>query len=410
MPVESAIPDYVIDSVRSLPPLPEAVQRLLTLARDPEAEFRDITRVIETDQTLTARVLKVANSALYGVARRVETVRQASVLLGKNGILSIAVGGAVLSLTSKIKEPWPGEPAAFWRHSVGVASMARALAKRLKSQDPESAFVAGLLHDIGKLVMLNHFGGLYAQVLMAAEYGTEPLHLLERQFVETDHAIVGRALCLHWKLPATLTRSVAEHHDVIAPAPGSIADLVRDADDLVKSMAFGNAGNQFVELRSVSGLPHRKMPADYLRQIIVNLPGEVGEAERLLGEDQGTALVAASIRAVMHVTVQSEEQRDLLRVLLLAKGFEPIFIDDAPRQTTDDDLPLAGIITDREPEPAQRIAYAHAGLPILYYGTWREEHAQPLDGFLNVRLLDAWFDEQVRISRPSMSLRLAAVA
>jgi len=89
--MEPTVPDYILDSVRSLPPLPASVQRLLTIARDPDVDFREITQVIETDQTLTARTLRAANSAFYGVPRRVETVRQAAVLLGSDTLVNMAL-------------------------------------------------------------------------------------------------------------------------------------------------------------------------------------------------------------------------------------------------------------------------------------------------------------------------------
>ncbi len=398
MPVHSAIPSFVLDSVRSLPPLPAAVNKLLTLARDPDADFRQITAVIETDQTLTARTLKASNSAIYGQPKRVETVRQATVLLGREALLSLAVGASVTSLQEKLKHPWPGDPVAFWRHSLAVGMMARSIARRLRTVEPETAFVAGLLHDIGKLVMLNHFGDLYAQVLMAAQYGTQPLHLLERETVEVDHAVVGHALCLHWNLPASLTHAVAEHHDSTPPAAGSIADIVRNANDLIKMVRFGESGNRYAELRPSRFLPHNKIPPSILREMIVYLPVEMREAERIFGNEippmpsEGDP----TPKYLVHVNVSVPEERELLSFLLFSRRCEPIHLDGGFKSEAPADAELIGLITDTPLDPARSLAYSNNNVPVLDYGAWRSASGQPTrEGNLDVSMLNNWLSENL---------------
>ena len=122
----AAVPDYIHESVRTLPVLPTAVTRLLSLARDINVDFREIARVIETDQTLTARTLRAANSPLNGVSRPVKTVRQAAVLLGADTIINLALGVSVISLQSGLYKNLPVDPNAFERHSIAVGHHAHA--------------------------------------------------------------------------------------------------------------------------------------------------------------------------------------------------------------------------------------------------------------------------------------------
>ena len=110
----ATVPDYIHESVRTLPVLPTAVTRLLSLARDVNVDFREIARVIETDQTLTARTLRAANSPLNGVSRPVKTVRQATVLLGTDTIINLALGVSVISLQSGLYKNLPVESLSVW--------------------------------------------------------------------------------------------------------------------------------------------------------------------------------------------------------------------------------------------------------------------------------------------------------
>src|SRR5690625_6491697 len=142
------------------------------MARDPDADFKAIARVIELDQTLTARVLRAANSAMYGVPRRVQTVNQATVLLGRDTIVNLALSISVMSAQSRVDtESWPIAPSEFWRHSFAVASLARGMAAHVPGVSPDECYVGGMLHDNGKMVMLDQLPYGHAPVGSAAASG-----------------------------------------------------------------------------------------------------------------------------------------------------------------------------------------------------------------------------------------------
>ncbi len=400
--MDPVVPDYILDSVRSLPPLPAAVGRLIALAHEIDTDFRQIAAVIEADQTLTARTLRAANSAMYGVSRRVQTVRQATVLLGRETIMNLAVGASVLGLKGSMAKPWPVNPEAFWRHTMAVAMMARTLALHLRLPDPEEAFAAGLLHDIGKLVMLEHFGDLYGQVLMAAQYGSGPLHQLEREVLETDHAVVGHALCLHWNIPPSLTRAVAEHHDESSPAPNSVADIVRDANDMVKLARIGNSGNEFVALRSSTFLPHNQIRPDVMRHMLMDLPEQVRKAEEVFSnvsekQDEQKPGIISAVCPLVHLQVTIPEEREALVIMLWSLGYEPVLLNEEPSATDAEraSAPLAGFISDLPLTPAQNLVYGRREVPVLDYALWRSLKGQPSGGHLNFSSLEGWLHENL---------------
>lgn len=391
--MESVVPDFILDSVRSLPPLPASTSRLLELARDPDSDFKAMARVIELDQTLTARVLRAANSAMYGVPRRVQTVQQASVLLGRDTIVNLALSISVMSAQARFaRDAWPVDPADFWRHSFAVASLARRMAAGIPGVDADEAYVAGLIHDIGKLVMLDHFGELYGQVVMAAQDGVKPLFMLEREILETDHAVVGHALCLHWKIPASITRAVAEHHDEDDSAARTVADVVRNANDLAKAAHVGNSGSHFAELRSSPTLPSRTIGPERLRSMITALPADVAEAEHVFGStpEAGEEAGAASHDLAFHLHIEDLAERDFVRCVLWSMGYGTEPVDEAfPPQSSR----VAGLLVDG-PLPGKTVtAYQAAGIPVLDYAAWRSGEGLPSSNHFNVHLLRHWLEQ-----------------
>ena len=396
--MESVVPGFILDSVRSLPPLPASVGRLLEIACEPNVEFREIARVIELDQTLTARILRAANSAMYGVPRRVQTVNQATVLLGRDTIVNLALSISVMSAQSRVDtESWPIAPSEFWRHSFAVASLARGMAAHVPGVSPDECYVGGLLHDIGKMVMLDHFRDVYAQVVMAAQYGMKPLFMLERDVLETDHAAVGHALCLHWKIPMSITRAISEHHEENDPAPGTVADIVRNANDLAKAANVGNSGSQFAELRSSPRLPARQIPKARLHDLIKDLPENVASAEHAFGtaKDEPESSIGHDSKLSMHLHIEDLAERDFVRCVLWSLGYETDPVDDAFPPNPER---VIGMLADG-PLPGRTVtAYQSVGIPVLDYAAWRVGDGEPSDNHFNVVLLRQWLEQNLGVS------------
>ncbi len=208
--------------IHQIPPLPGVVMRLIELVDSENATAEQVESLIVTDPVLTAKVLHLANSAYYGLSRSISTIKQALLVLGFHAVKNLALGIASITVLKNGRAPTPQE-LELWEHSFLCAGIARELMLRLKrgTRKAEEAFMGGLLHEIGIIVLMTRFPKEYQQVL---EYAHKPqsegLSLMdaERQLLGTDHAQVGGLLAERWELPDELVEVIASHHAPVLPA------------------------------------------------------------------------------------------------------------------------------------------------------------------------------------------------
>ena len=206
-------PQELIANLGDLPPLPQVATQLLRLTADPDASAEDLRRVISTDQALTGQILKIANSAMFGMVREVTTLTQAIMTLGFSTIKSVVIASSAKNLyhrgTVGLQERL------IWEHALVAAIASRAFAKTLRFPRVEEAFIGGLLHDIGKSVMGVKFPERYSALLRAVyNEGGDGL-ALELDTFGFDHAMVGEALVQKWNLAPSLQQAARWHHDPI---------------------------------------------------------------------------------------------------------------------------------------------------------------------------------------------------
>lgn len=224
----------LLNRIDELPPLPAVAARVMSMAEDERTSAMDLAQVLATDQALTAKLIRISNSAYYGFARRISTVREAVVMLGFKQVRQVAVGA---SLMNTFKRGAPGDPFdldLFWGHSVAVAVAAEGLAKKSFAVKPEDAFTAGILHDIGRLVLRQVLPDEFAQAVHIARTGELTLHEAELECTGYSHDDVGRVLGDQWKFPGHLVEAVQCHHDeTITASADGLPGVVAQADRLI---------------------------------------------------------------------------------------------------------------------------------------------------------------------------------
>lgn len=212
--------------------LPFVVSILLQKLADPEANIGEIEEILEKDPLLVAKVLRMANSAYYGFPRTISTVREAIIVLGLNTIRSIVLAISIKSVMNvDVSGYWFGNMRGLWEHSILTAGGARVIAKKLKFGDPERYFVAGLLHDIGKIVLSDIAKEYKVQFLKNFIFHDKTLSQSEEEIIGISHNMVGYLLANHWNLPQFISDVILYHDD-----PASAPEYVR-RDIIVVSCA-----------------------------------------------------------------------------------------------------------------------------------------------------------------------------
>jgi HD-like signal output (HDOD) protein len=208
--------DY-IDRVRALPSLPQLVLELQAAMQQDDIDIHTLAERITLDAALAARVLRLANSSFYGVSSKVMTVQQAVSILGFDSIRTLVTACSIIGSFAPHRDAG-FDLVGFWRHATATAVCARVLAPYMQL-NPEHAFIAGLLHDIGRLVIATQCHEHYLQVARFARDNDCGLLFAENAVLGIDHARIGSALAAHWHFPALIGAAVAGHHQCAAQPP-----------------------------------------------------------------------------------------------------------------------------------------------------------------------------------------------
>jgi putative nucleotidyltransferase with HDIG domain len=232
----------LLKGVVSVASLPGVYLRLSAVVSDPRSSAADVGRVIAEDPGLTARLLKLVNSAMYGFPSRIETVSHAISIVGTAQLQDLALATSVIRLFANMPESLVTMES-FWRHSVACGVTARAIATRRREPNVERYFVAGLLHDIGRPIMFMQVPDEARSAVLRSRETGEPLFQVEQATLGFDHTHVGHALLDMWKLPPSLREAVAHHHfpERAQRFPVETA-VVHIADLLANALGFGTSG------------------------------------------------------------------------------------------------------------------------------------------------------------------------
>lgn len=270
---------------QAVPVLPELADHVLRMALEDDVSIAKLAGLIEKDQGLTARILSLANSSHYRRSRTIYTVRDAVMAMGLDAVKTVALGICVLDMFPAVKGSGL-DYKEFWRHSIACAIYSRSIMESLDERLASKAFSAGLLHDIGKLILDQGDHQLYAGVIEQAKDGLRSLIDIEREVLGITHADVGRGVLEKWELPGVYVESVWCHHapiQVIDEDQYRIAGIVHIANILTHMTFTGSSGNHFPARITSPLLKRFQINADLLDDIMLTVPSEIDAIARELG-------------------------------------------------------------------------------------------------------------------------------
>ncbi len=211
------------------------------LLTNPNSSFEELANIIETDQEITLKVLNVVNSAYYSLKKEVASVRQACVMLGLKVIAEIIMAAGTSNVFNKALHAYSLDPTGLWRHSLATALGSRKIAKAVQPKLANEAFLSGLFHDVGKLILDEQIFSRNAAFKGFLE-NTHAHFEAEKKILGFDHSDIASELCKKWKFPKVVTKAIRLHHNLNPDQVDDLAIILHAADNLTKLDGNGNSG------------------------------------------------------------------------------------------------------------------------------------------------------------------------
>lgn len=299
-------PELVLAHLDSLPTLSAIAVRVLQVTAAGDSSAHEVVDLVRNDQSLTAKVLSFVNASAMGVGTHVTTLERAVPLIGFATLRSIVLATSVLDCFGGGVGDGAFPRREFWKHSLGVACASRRLAAvRPEVADPEEAFVAGLLHDLGKVALATVFPKAYERIAADVNRSRADIADAERSIMGLDHTVAGRRLAERWKLPRPLQDVIWLHHLTADAVPESVArsgliGIVQLADTLVREQRIGYSGNYMFYEQSPALAERLGFTGEEIGEVVRALASDVAAHAESLGLDAETAeslYVSAMMRA-----------------------------------------------------------------------------------------------------------------
>jgi len=222
-----------LDQIEDLPTLPAVAIEVNKMLLDYDTTIDKLSDTIEKDQAMVSKILKLVNSAFFGLRGKISNISHAIVVLGFNTIRNAVVSISIIDAFS-VKEGLDGfDITDFWKHSLAVAVTSKYLAEKTGIHPADDCFVAGLLHDMGKIVLLQHFKDLFQKVWQAVKENNLSFYEAEKREIPVDHARIGGHLARKWQLPTALVDAIQYHHAVRPNADDQHLLMIIHAADII---------------------------------------------------------------------------------------------------------------------------------------------------------------------------------
>ena len=262
--------------------LPTIFTRINEAVNNPRSSMTEIGKIISEDAGLTARLLMVVNSAFFNFPQRIDSIAKAVSIVGTQQLRDLALATSIIKMFKGIPADLVSMEK-FWRHSIGVGIAARTLATFRREMNIERFFVAGILHDVGRLLMFAKIPDLSREAINFAQQNQILLHVAESERIGFDHSAVGRALVSSWKLPHYLEEIIAFHHkpDAATRFPMETS-IIHVADIIAHAMELGTSGEQRVPPLNNAAWERIALPISVLAPAFEQIDRQFNDAAKMI--------------------------------------------------------------------------------------------------------------------------------
>ncbi len=275
--------EYVFEHLTELPTFPKVVQKALAMLEDPNTLITDLAEVLKFDPSITANILKVTNSAHFGLPQQVTSLETALALLGQKQIREVLVASASLPYLARPIRGYGMEPRDLWAHSIGCALASEMLAEYINFPATDVLFTSALLHDIGKIVLNIFVGARLDEIQAVARQEDITFSEAEWKVIGSDHAVLGSQLLRYWELPPDIVRAVRNHHDPDLYVQDELSALLALSNILAVKLGIGVGADAFRHRINPRLLEMLGLDTDDCLKCMIKSFEALNEAQDLLG-------------------------------------------------------------------------------------------------------------------------------
>ncbi len=240
MVIVQSLPERILKEIKEIPPLPDIVVKVTKLTRDPDISAQHLTKIISQDQALTGNILRLCNSAYYGLPRVVSSLTQAVMYLGFHTVRNLVLTCSVSNLFSSDTEIYGYKPGGLWFHAVACAMGSELICKRVRPDIHDTAFTAGLLHDVGQIIMGIQIKDTSETIVDLMKHQGLNIVEAEKEAVGFSHDELGAMITDNWNFPEELVHAIRFHHyPEKSPNKTLLSSIVHIANSIALDHGFG---------------------------------------------------------------------------------------------------------------------------------------------------------------------------
>ena len=278
----------ISERLEELPTLPTIVYELSRVINDPMSSTAEVEKIMSGDQSMTLKVLQLANSAYYAIPGGVANLQRAIGYIGYDAIYQLVLSASIISALDA--EPCPFfDPSEFWKHSLGVAMAAESIAKEIGVRVPTDLFTCGLVHDMGKIAMYIIAPDLLEEIVTQAQKDMSSIVDAERKLDSPRHSQVGYLLSQRWRLPSVIQTTINHHHHWELAKRGNVSsemsqaiDIVYLANVLINGMHFGNSGHSKADGIPKEVLDRLALSPERLKPVVMKIKDVLSNSSSFL--------------------------------------------------------------------------------------------------------------------------------